>query len=273
MWLNKIKFTHSKFMSKEDCGFDIEKVDTIIDQASETFNNVLFGKISKKEQIRLDTCIENDSGIRDPFYFAAIVQEKLGNEPSDPKDKRPKRPRSAYNFFTSESKKNGKRISEIGKEWKELNTANKGKYETLVENDKLRYQQEVEKYEEENGPIRKKLPRNDVNRKSALREAFDVLASDFYVMIQSQPQLTQKDVIHFQIHLHVATKMFLGDCKNLLFSMPKYDETTERGLAFIDTWISQAKEMVDINSKNDPELCVRISLAIMSVTKLHNPDE
>ena len=264
---NKISKHVSKKTSNKPAVFDAEKCDMIIDEASKTLNNVLFGKISKKEQQRLDSCLENDSGIRDPFHFPAVVQEKLGSV-EDADCKTPKRPRSAYNFFTSESKKKGKKISEVGKEWKELEPSAKRKYEDLVNQDKARYREDVKKYEEENGPLQKKLPRNDINRKCAMREAFEEIAHEIIVLQSRSPQLTQKDVLHFQMHLHVATKMFLSDCRNLQFSMPLYDETPQRGLAFIDTWISQAKEMMDVHKEN-PELCVRIGLVIMSVNKLH----
>jgi hypothetical protein len=242
---------------------------TVISHAGKTLQNVLFGKIGKKEQERIECCLDED--IRDPFYFPALVYEKLGYDEDEDK---PKRPRTAYNFFISELKKQMShdqrkyvKSSEGAKAWKELDPSKKRKYEDLVSKDKDRYQKEVKKYEAQYGPICKKLARTDTNRREAIKRALASLQSDFLEIVSSLK--TAKEMVIFQVHLHVASAMFLQERPNLIYAMPHHDETLERSNAYIDMWLCNADTVIQYEHKDNKETCIRIAITIDSVVKLH----
>jgi hypothetical protein len=241
----------------------------VIDDAAGTLDRVLYGKVGKKEQVRLDETLSEN--VRDPFYFAALVHDHLGGMDVGNEDDEdlPKRPRTAYNFYTSERKSQSRlnvpKQAVIADEWKQMDDYKKGKYEVLVSKDKKRYEKEIKKYEEENGPISQKLPRNGKTRKHALRASFKQLLVEFDECVSQLK--SQREVILFQVHLHVSSCMFLNDGHpHLVFPMPHHDETFDRGKAFIDTWIGQAKFLIE--EGKDKQLAIMLALVVMKTVAL-----
>ena len=123
-----------------------------IESLYESFTSVLIAKISElydtDEVNAIKEELKTSSEIKDLIKSSAsaikMKQKKIKKDPNSPKGLK-----SAYIFFSCEARKTGNEgLSAIGEAWKGMSNKQKEKYVKMAEQDKIRYNKEIEQYKQ-----------------------------------------------------------------------------------------------------------------------------
>ena len=124
-----------------------------IESLYESFTSVLISKMSElydtDELNAIKEELKTSSEIKDLIKSSAsaikMKQKKIKKDPNSPKGLK-----SAYIFFSCEARKTGKfeGLSAIGEAWKGMSNKQKEKYVKMAEQDKIRYNKEIEQYKQ-----------------------------------------------------------------------------------------------------------------------------
>lgn len=210
----------------------------ILEDAAFALNCVINKKPTKADEQRIKSVTKFKIGeCHDPYFFVALgnfvptlelillfhvfkliinlVQKELGMEVDNDDDKKgPKRARTAYNYFVSDMKREGKAKTIIAEEWNNIEKEKKAYYDKLANQDKIRYKSEMG-----NTAHAQKLPRRNVQSKryaieSTFKKILEVF-SDFLHSIDSH-----EEALHACVHLFVTTKFFFAQFRNMIFPFP-----------------------------------------------------